>query len=128
MKASDRYIKVVEWSPKDRCYVGSCPGLMLGGVHGETELAVFRELCQVIDEWVAIQEADGEPMPPTTAGKDFSGKFLLRVGKDLHKTLALDALRSGESLNEHCVKLLREGRPGYRPGHQARWTQSTQRD
>ena len=35
MKASDRYLKIVEWSDEDGCYVGTCPGLMLGGVHGD---------------------------------------------------------------------------------------------
>ena len=34
MKKRDRYLKMVEWSEEDRCYVGTCPGLMLGGVHG----------------------------------------------------------------------------------------------
>ena len=33
---------------------------------------------------------------------------MVRVGKDLHKSLAIGALRHGESLNEHCVHLLRE--------------------
>jgi len=31
-KTSDRYVKVVAWSEEDQCYVGRCPGLMLGGV------------------------------------------------------------------------------------------------
>ena len=30
MKKSDRYLKIVEWSEEDQCYVGTCPGLMLG--------------------------------------------------------------------------------------------------
>jgi hypothetical protein len=34
MKSSDRYLKLVEWSDEDGCYVGRCPELMLGGVHG----------------------------------------------------------------------------------------------
>ncbi len=40
-KTSDRYVKVVAWSEEDQCYVGRCPGLMLGGVHGSDELAVY---------------------------------------------------------------------------------------
>ena len=36
MKASARYAKIVEWSDDDNCYVGSAPGLILGGCHGET--------------------------------------------------------------------------------------------
>lgn len=26
MKKSDRYLKIVEWSEEDQCYVGTCPG------------------------------------------------------------------------------------------------------
>lgn len=35
MKDSARYVKVVEWSEEDGCYVGSCPGLLFGGCHGD---------------------------------------------------------------------------------------------
>jgi hypothetical protein len=35
MKESARYVKIVEWSDEDGCYVGSSPGLLLGGCHGD---------------------------------------------------------------------------------------------
>jgi predicted HicB family RNase H-like nuclease len=108
MKVSDQYIKIVEWSEEDQCYVGTCPGLMLGGVHGDDEAKVYKELCQTVEEWIELYQADREPLPSATAGKEYSGKFVVRVGKDLHKALAIDALRQGESLNAYCVNLLRE--------------------
>ena len=113
MKASDRYIKIVEWSDEDGCYVGTCPGLMLGGVHGDDETKVYSELCQAVKEWIDIHEQDGTPLPPATAGRDYSGKFVVRVGKDLHRELAIHALREGVSLNSYCAKVLREGRAPY---------------
>lgn len=112
-KPSDRYLKLVEWSDEDECYVGTCPGLMFGGVHGDDEASVYLELCEAVDECIAICREDGLPLPPATAGKDYSGKFVLRVGKELHKTLAVEALKDGESLNSHCVKLLRESSEPY---------------
>ena len=113
MKVSHQYLKIVEWSDEDTCFVGTCPGLMLGGIHGDDEAKVYKQLCRAVDEWIAICEKDGDPLPPATAGKDYSGKFVIRVGKDLHKELSVDALRQGESLNAHCVNLLKENRPGY---------------
>jgi len=107
MKASDRYLKVVEWSDEDHCYVGTCPGLMLGGVHGDDETSVYGELCQVVEEWIRIHGEDREPLPEPTAGRKYSGRFLLRAGKDLHQELAVQAMRLGESLNTYCVKALR---------------------
>ena len=113
MKTSDKYLKIVEWSEEDECYVGTCPGLMLGGVHGDDEAKVYRELCQAVEEWVRIYQEDGAPLPAATAGKEYSGKFVIRVGKDLHRALAVDALRNGESLNSYCLHVLREERAHY---------------
>jgi len=75
MKESDRYAKIVEWSQEDRCYVGSCPGLMFGGCHGEDEVAVFTELCQIVDEIIDLYQKDGKPLPPPTAGQDLANKL-----------------------------------------------------
>jgi hypothetical protein len=80
---------------------------MLGGVNGDDEAAVYAELCEVVDEWIRIHEDDGEPLPGPTAGRDYSGKFVLRVGKELHKELAIAAFGVGESLITYCVKRLR---------------------
>ena len=123
MKPSDRYLKIVEWSDEDQCYVGTCPGLMYGGVHGDDEVKVYKELCQVVDEWVQTCEEDGEPLPEGTAGKDYSGKFVIRVGKALHRQLAIEALRAGESLNSYCLRMLRqapEGQDAHRTNHARR--------
>ena len=43
MNAGNQYVKIVEWSNEDRCFVGSCPGLFYGGCHGDDEKAVFAE-------------------------------------------------------------------------------------
>ena len=40
MKDSMHYVKIVEWSDEDQCYVGSCPGLLYGGCHGNNEKEV----------------------------------------------------------------------------------------
>jgi hypothetical protein len=52
MKKSDRYLKIVEWSEGDQCYIGRVPGLAFGGVHGKNEKKVYEELCDVVDEWI----------------------------------------------------------------------------
>ncbi len=108
MKASDQYLKIVEWSEEDQCYIGTCPGLMLGGVHGDDDTKVYKELSQAVEEWIEIYKKDGEPLPMATVKKEYSGKFVVRVGKNLHKILAIKALRYGESLNSYCTHLLRE--------------------
>lgn len=108
MKITDRYLKIVEWSEEDGCYVGSCPGLIYGGVHGDDEIKVYRELCQAVADAVEIYEADGKPLPPANANKEYSGRFVLRVDKELHREVAIRALRAGESLNSYCQKILKK--------------------
>lgn len=107
MKKTDRYLKIVEWSEEDGCYVGTSPGLIYGGVHGDDETKVYQELCQAVAEAVALYEADHKPLPPPTAGKEYSGRFVLRVGKELHREVAIRALRAGQSLNNYCVSILK---------------------
>lgn len=75
MKNSARYAKIVEWSKEDNCYVGSAPGLIYGGCHGDDEKAVFEELCQIVEETIALYKRDGKPLPPPTSGKDFANKM-----------------------------------------------------
>jgi predicted HicB family RNase H-like nuclease len=86
---------------------------MQGGIHGDDEAKVYKELCQVVEEWIEIYQEDKDPLPEPTAGKEYSGKFVVRVSRDLHKALALDALRHGESLNSYCVNKLQEDRLPY---------------
>lgn len=62
MEKSERCLKIVEWSDEDQCYIGRAPGVMLGGVHGQDEAKVYAELCTAVEEWIQIQEADGDPM------------------------------------------------------------------
>ena len=68
MKESARYVKIVEWSDEDRCFVGSCPGLLYGGCHGKDEVAVFEQLCAVVEDAIKLYKQDGRPLPPPTSG------------------------------------------------------------
>lgn len=106
MKASDRYLKIVEWSAEDGAYVGSAPGLVDACCHGDDEAAVYKELCQIVEEWIEIYKKEGMPLPEPTAGKTYSGKFVVRVPPELHKALTIRALQRGESLNSFCKKTL----------------------
>lgn len=76
MKESTRYLKIVEWSDEDCCFVGSCPGLFYGGCHGKNEKDVFAELCEIVNEPIDLYKKDGKPLPPPTAGKGYSSKLL----------------------------------------------------
>ena len=108
MKPGDEYLKVVQWSEEDGCYVGTCPGVLRGGVHGDDETAVYKELCEVVAETIELYKSDTRPLPEPTSSRKYSGRFVLRVEKELHQTLAIRAMQQGESLNSYCRKILKK--------------------
>ena len=75
MNDSARYAKVVEWSDEDQCYVGSAPGLIYGGCHGDDERQVFAELCQIVEEALQLYRVDGKPLPSPTCGHDKTARL-----------------------------------------------------
>ena len=101
-----RYMKIVEWSDEDGCFVGSAPPLIGPCCHGKDEAKVYAQLCRIVKEWVEILETDGQELPEPLAAKQFSGKFVLRVEPALHRRLAAKALAAGESLNSYCARAL----------------------
>lgn len=72
---SARYVKLVEWSEEDQCFIGSAPGLLLGGCHGSDELVVFTELREIVDEVIALYRSEGRPLPPPTSGRDLANRL-----------------------------------------------------
>ena len=75
MKDSARYVKLIEWSEEDKCFVGSAPGLIYGGCHGTDEKEVFDELCTIVDEAITLYRKDGKPLPAPTSGRDYANKL-----------------------------------------------------
>ncbi|HEV7642830.1 MAG TPA: type II toxin-antitoxin system HicB family antitoxin [Pyrinomonadaceae bacterium] len=59
----DPYKKIVYWSDEDNCFIGMCPELTYGGVHGDDPVEVFKELIEVVEEVIQIYKDDGEPLP-----------------------------------------------------------------
>jgi predicted RNase H-like HicB family nuclease len=59
----DVYQKIVVWSNEDNCFIGTCPELFHEGVHGDDAMEVFKELNEVVDEWIEIFKKDRKPLP-----------------------------------------------------------------
>jgi len=58
------YHFVVNWSEEDQCYIGRCPDLFLGGVHGDDPEKVFREIRELATWVIETHRKDGKPLPP----------------------------------------------------------------
>jgi len=79
MKESAPYLKIVEWSQEDKCFVGQVPLLFRGGCHGDDEQSVYAELCEIADEVVALYQEDGDPLPHPTAGQGWPERIAKRL-------------------------------------------------
>ena len=88
--------------------MGSVPGWIGKCCHGDDEHKVYGELCNIVDEWINIYKQDALALPAATAGKSYSGKFVLRLDSELHKALAIKAMGANESLNVYCQKILKQ--------------------
>ena len=105
-----RYPKFVEWVEEDACFVGRCPDLFEGGLHGTDEAKVYKQVCEAAEEWIELLQADQTKLPPGSAATRYSGKFVVRVDPAIHRRVALKAKLAGESLNAFVTRaLLRSG-------------------
>lgn len=76
MKESARYLKIVEWSEEDGCFVGQCPGIIGPCCHGEDEAVVYAELCGIVEEWLDIMAKEQKSLPPPTMGRGIPARIL----------------------------------------------------
>ncbi len=76
MKDSARYIKLVEWSEEDQAFVGQCPSIIGPCCHGQDEAQVFAELCDIVEDWIATLQRNGQPLPPPTAGHNIAARIV----------------------------------------------------
>ena len=106
-KLASRYVKIVEWSGEDKCYVGRCPELFGGGCHGDDEVKVYAALAAMVEEAVEDRLAESRRLPAPIAAQKFSGKFVFRPGPELHKALSVRAYREGKSLNQVLIEAIR---------------------
>jgi len=101
------YQKIVYWSDEDKCYIGRCPTLFMGGVHGKDEHKVFKDICRLVEYHIEELTASGEALPQADAD-EYSGKITIRINPDLHRTLAIHAAAEGDSLNHVIERRLAE--------------------
>jgi predicted HicB family RNase H-like nuclease len=100
------YLRVVEWSPEDRCFVGSAPPLVGRCCHGPTEASVLKQLKGIVDDWIRLRDAEGVALRAPGEPGRYSGRFLLRLPAPVHQALAIKAQAAGKSLNAYCAEKL----------------------
>ena len=102
----NKYPVNLHWSDEDKAWIAVVPDLPgCCRAHGSTQQAALREAATATKLWLSVARKDGRDIPEPT-GKEASGKLLVRMPKSLHRSLQLEALREGVSLNQLVVSLL----------------------
>lgn len=78
---------------------------------GETIEEALANGAEARHDWIAAMQPAGRPVPPPTvdAAEAYSGKWVLRTPKSLHRGLAERARQEGVSLNALAVAMLAQG-------------------
>lgn len=69
----------------------------------------FSGIRALVDDVVADMEANGEKPPEPIADRTYSGKFMVRIPPEVHRTLAMRAAEEGVSLNRLVSARLSSG-------------------
>ncbi len=93
-------------SDGDTAYVArvvELPGCM-------TQADTFEEVEEMVQDamraWIESAIEDGVSIPEPRKAEDYSGKFVVRVPRSLHRQLAIAAERDGVSLNAYVSTTL----------------------
>ncbi|WP_327866118.1 type II toxin-antitoxin system HicB family antitoxin [Aneurinibacillus aneurinilyticus] len=80
----------------------------LDGCHadGRTVEEAYKNLRVVMSDWIDIKLEHGDPIPEPVPEEEYSGKFVVRVPKSLHRQLAQMAAKEGISLNQYVLHKL----------------------
>jgi len=111
MKDLKQYLALpysIEIIPDEEGYIAAIPDLPGCMSSGNTVVAALRGLEEVKELWLEGRIEAGEEIPEPTKIEDFSGKFVLRIPRSLHRTLDHEARKQGVSLNQYVLHILSE--------------------
>src|SRR5690606_3652147 len=98
-KFIDRYTYRVTWSEEDQEYVGLCAEFGSLSWLEKTPEKALAGIRKLVKECINDMEVNGELVPEPIATKNYSGKFMVRVPPQTHRSLAIQAAEAGVSLN-----------------------------
>ena len=70
---------------------------------GETEALAIESLNDSLEAILESMLEHGDHIPEPVIEDNFSGKFIVRLPKSLHRRLALESQKEGVSLNQYAL-------------------------
>lgn len=75
----------------------------------ETSGEIFDVAQEIRELWIETAYEQGRSIPPPEEAPEYSGKFMTRISRSLHRDLAVAAKRENVSLNQYVFQLLAQG-------------------
>lgn len=73
---------------------------------GETVEEAYNNLEEAKKEWLSYMLENNLPIPEPAAKTTYSGKFMVRIPKTLHRIISEQSKREGLSLNQYVANIL----------------------
>lgn len=96
------------FEPEEKYWYAEFPELPGCLAHGATKEEALANAIKAEEAWLEATFESGRDIPEPRPEIEYSGRFLLRVPKSLHKKLADEALREGTSINRLAIQILSE--------------------
>ena len=96
---NDHYTYRVTWSEEDNEYVGLCTEFPSLSWLSKTPESALKGIGNIVAEIIKDMKENGEKIPQPIAHKQYSGKFMVRIPPEVHRSLAIQAAESGVSIN-----------------------------
>jgi len=111
MKTVQDYLDLkypVELIPDEDGFVALMPDLPGCMSSGTTAAEALEGLQEAKELWIEAMVSSRQPIPEPTDISEYSGKFVLRIPKSLHRKLDLAAKKEAVSLNQYVMHILSE--------------------
>jgi antitoxin HicB len=103
-KTPDEYLK----EPYGRLLLRDSPDVFSAEIpefpgcfaQGATADEAYQNLEEAAKSWIEVSLAEGHEIPPPMASHGYSGRYLLRLPRSLHRLAAIKAARDSMSLNQ----------------------------
>lgn len=75
----------------------------------ETSAEIYDAAQEIRELWIETAYEQGRSIPVPEESPEYSGKFMTRISRSLHRDLAVAAKRENVSLNQYVFQLLAQG-------------------
>jgi len=103
MKLPYNIVLRYEDDPSGRYYFAKVQELDGCFSDGETVEEAYANIREAMEGWIETKLENDFPVPTPVNDEAFSGRFLLRLPKSLHRRLATEAEKEGVSLNQYAL-------------------------